>query len=88
MKVKVLVTPKAADLDPQGVVGDLAEGVGAFPAGGVLAGQGAADGGRDAPAVADESDVEEVADALGLGAFEDEVLEQAVERLGHTIEIN
>jgi hypothetical protein len=47
-----------------------------------FAGLGAAEGGGHAAAVTEPADVEEVADAVGLGALEDEVLQQAVQRVG------
>ena len=60
-------------LNPQGIVGDGADGHQA------AAGQGAAEAGSGAAAVADDADVEVVADAFGLRTFQGQVLQQAID---------
>jgi hypothetical protein len=48
-----------------------------------LAGQSAAKARGDTAAVTDDADVEKIANTIGLGALKHEVLQQAVERVGH-----
>ncbi len=63
-------------LDAQGIVSDGADGSQGLP------GEGAAQRRGDAAAVADDADVEVIADAVGLGALENEVLQQAIDGVG------
>ncbi len=66
-------------LDAQRIVGDGADGHQG------LAGQVAAQRRDDAAAVADDADVEVIADAVGLGALEDEILQQAIDGVGDAL---
>src|SRR5579872_4085991 len=51
----------------------------------LLAGKGAREGGTHVRAVSEDAHVVVIADALGLSAFDDEILEQSVDRVGNPV---
>jgi len=66
-------------LDAQRIVGDGADRHES------LSGEAAAQRRGDFAAVADDADVEIIADAVGLGAFEDEILQQTIDGVGDAL---